>query len=107
MEKALGDNKFSVRLGDEREEIMSYYEIVHAANKKFDDGSQYWECWDTAGDMVGGKRTQSRTRQYAGLESKKINRTGKVFCVGLRCGKVNRIGMVSMPDWCFGNSRRL
>ncbi len=26
MEKALGDDKFSVRLGDEREEIMSYDE---------------------------------------------------------------------------------
>ncbi len=40
--KALGDDKIPVRLGDEREEIMSYDELSPAAKKKFEDGSKYW-----------------------------------------------------------------
>ncbi len=38
VEKALGGNKLSVKLGNDREENMTYDEIIHAVNKKFEDG---------------------------------------------------------------------
>ncbi len=46
IEKALGDDIFFVKLADDREEIMTYNEIIHAANKKFEDGNQHWAFKD-------------------------------------------------------------
>ncbi len=34
IENALGDKKYIVRLGDDREEIMSYGQIIHAMNSE-------------------------------------------------------------------------
>ncbi len=41
IEKALGDEKYFVRLGDVRDEVLTYNQINKAMNKAFEDGQQY------------------------------------------------------------------
>ncbi len=38
IEKELGDEKYSVRLVNVREEVLTYDQIIQAVNKVFEDG---------------------------------------------------------------------
>ncbi len=58
IERAIGDTKFSPKLGDDREEIMTYYETIHAANKKFDGGHQYW----VFKEFIGYRQVQNKEK---------------------------------------------
>ncbi len=40
--KALGGEKYIVRLGDDREEVLNYDQIIQTMNQKSEDGQQYW-----------------------------------------------------------------
>ncbi len=42
IDKALGDEKDSVRLGDDRKEVMAYGQIIQAMNREFEDSHQCW-----------------------------------------------------------------
>ncbi len=44
IEKALGDEKYSVRLGDDREMVLTYEQTIQVMNKEFEDSQNSTEC---------------------------------------------------------------
>ncbi len=60
VERALGPDKFSVRIWEDHKEIMSYDEIIQGPNKKIDDGSQYW----ILKDIIGHRKVYFNEENY-------------------------------------------